>query len=264
MRTTVAKRKAFTLIELLVVIAIIAVLMSVLLPGLTRAKLQAKAIICRSNLRQWGLMWKLYTNDNNGYFPVPSLGDWERGEWIIALRPEWETRSDIVCCPMATKRLPGGEEHGGPFNTYVMGEGGGGGEEREECSYGLNCWVYNARANVSDIQGRPTAYNWRTCDVKGAGYVPLFGDSMWRGGGPWHSDEPPAYNGQWKGADYEIGHFCIDRHGIGTVNHLFLDFSVRRVGLKELWELRWNRNWNPNNDPPPAWPDWMRDMKDYR
>ena len=99
--------------------------------------------------------------------------------------------------------------------------------------------------------------------MKGTANVPLFADTMWRGGGPWHHEQPPEYNGYWEDYDYEIGHFCIDRHGGGTTNTLFLDWSVRRVGLKELWELPWHRNWNPDDAPPPVWPDWMAGMKDY-
>jgi prepilin-type N-terminal cleavage/methylation domain-containing protein len=256
------KYKAFTLIELLVVIAIIAVLMSILLPALSRVKQQAKTVICMSNLHQWALIWQTFTHDNDDHFTKGIGVDWPRGEWIVPLRPHWQTESAILRCPMAKKRLPG-EDYGGPFNTYVMGSGGGGGTELEECSYGLNCWVYDPPAGVSDIQGRPTEYNWRTPSVKGAAYVPLFADTMWRGGGPWHSEEPPEYNGQWNGVDYEIGHFCIDRHGAGTVNHLFLDWSVGKIGLKQLWELKWHRNWNPDNDPPPVWPDWMQDFSEY-
>ena len=63
------KRKGFTLIELLVVIAIIAILMAILMPALQRVKKQARTIICRKNLSQYGIASRMYLDDNEGRFP---------------------------------------------------------------------------------------------------------------------------------------------------------------------------------------------------
>ena len=62
-------RRGFTLIELLVVIAIIALLMAILMPALQRVKKQARTIICKSNLGQYGLAARMYIDDSDGYLP---------------------------------------------------------------------------------------------------------------------------------------------------------------------------------------------------
>jgi len=261
--------RAFTLIELLVVISIIALLMGILMPALARARKQARTVTCQALLKQWGPIWYVYCNDNNACFSSGNLENigWRRGEWIIVLRSAYETKSEIVRCPMATKRLPSGAEYGGPLHTYKMGDNFG-----EEASFGQNNWLFNPPPSVTAIQGRPAAWHWRTMNIRRASEIPVFADTMWRGGGPFASGprgDPPRFNGEWISAEAEMRHFCIDRHN-GSINHLFLDWSVRPVGLKELWTFRWHRQFNRRGPwtkaggvQTPDWPAWIRPFREY-
>lgn len=70
------RKLGFTLIELLVVIAIIALLLSIIIPAIGRAKVYAQKVMCSSNLRQQCLGTTLYSNENDSYVPTCGLGPW--------------------------------------------------------------------------------------------------------------------------------------------------------------------------------------------
>ena len=99
--------KGFTLIELLVVIAVIALLMAILMPGLQRVKRMARAVVCQSNLRQWGMWFSMYTQDNDDKFfggvnPKTGYSD-SRSMWPRAMQPYYMGSNDVLLCPMARK-----------------------------------------------------------------------------------------------------------------------------------------------------------------
>lgn len=68
-----SRRKAFTLIELLVVVAIIALLISILLPSLSRARELSKRLVCASNVKGIGTSCKIYANENEEAWPIPEF-----------------------------------------------------------------------------------------------------------------------------------------------------------------------------------------------
>ncbi len=274
--TKMKKNKAFTLIELLVVIAIIAMLLSIILPALKKAKDAAKKTICKSNLNQWGKIWGLYLTDHDhkfsrGWYGNPSD---RGGQWMYVIRDYISEEHDIWCCPFAdnpdkcryendgsvitelfpatevTSATPWGHlrntEHSG-YDTDAQDYG----------SYGINAFVYNVPdTNPWQGIGSPERY-WRTSLVTGTSTsrIPLFVDSMWCESWPVFTESPRANEDGWEGLG--INSVCMNRHkDRATINMLFLDFSVDKIPLKELWDLKWSTDWQTQtiND----WPEWMK------
>ena len=87
-------KPAFTLVELLVVIGIIALLISVLLPALSKARKQATSLQCLSNLRQCGLAMMMYSQANKGLLPYPTTTLGEASLWFAAIDPYLSSLAD--------------------------------------------------------------------------------------------------------------------------------------------------------------------------
>jgi prepilin-type N-terminal cleavage/methylation domain-containing protein/prepilin-type processing-associated H-X9-DG protein len=270
--------KAFTLVELLVVISIVALLMALLIPSLQRARKQVRAVVCQANLKQWSTTIALYTEDNEGYLPkglaygifflLDSGGNSDDPNAPESMHPV-DTKG-IACCPMAVKRGTG------PFSytiskTYVEGWMGSTFKAWEMTSigrpfrgsYGVNGWVFDYYSRSQYHQRIPPRLN--VYSIKDRAKIPLLLDHVLPMSWPYEElCRPPRF------PDFGIGmQFCINRHN-EHINGLFLDWSVRKVGLKELWTLKWYEAFNTANQwtkaggvKPNDWPEWMRGFKDY-
>ncbi len=277
------KQRGFTLIELLVVISIIALLMGILMPALQRVKRQAKAATCQSNVRQWGLIFRLYADDNEGKLPQSiALGSLtaQRAYWITATLPYYQDKKIRLCPSTKIVRVMANRSHGGtlaawgPFDLGALSDWWA---DFDTGSYGINEWCSCPPPGANRYWGFPTENAWKIMDTKGASRVPLFLDCVYVDVYPLVTDspldfEPPPYEwrnswGDWDAQAMRL--VCIDRHS-GGINSVFLDGSVAKIPLKALWKLKWHRQFDTAGPwttaggvQPENWPQWMRRFKDY-
>ena len=263
------KQKAFTLIELLVVIAIIALLLSIILPSMKKAKEYARKVICQSNTRQLGVVYGMYTNDNSGFFP-PSSQDPEvvpdgAGTWFLVLRSYYGDPETLLCpaSKPAPVPLPGylnnrwqwdiqwwstvfPTQTSDPETSEIRG------------SYGQNWWLTSSDSEFPGSYPDENKFK-RISNIPSPSSVPVVGDCGAFLVRPTEGSDPPPNDGDYTfAAGDEMRRVCTNRHNSGGVNWVFADFSVQHLRLKQLWKTRWHKNWQTREIT--DWPDWMQPL----
>ena len=262
-----SRNNAFTLIELLVVIAIIAILASILLPVLSRAKLKAADATCVNNLKQLAIVHEMYVEDYNAEFYYSDPANLWMSQLIAYQGGTTVTQANVLTisiCPLASS----------PTTRTYISTGyhfGAGDKEWNWCpygtnffgSYGFNGWLYSGNYNQTIIV--PPAEKYATpASVRHPSDTPAFSDSVWVDGWPGETDGPGTdlYNGAIGSQSSMMSRRTIARHGgappgaaprnitsssslvsAGGINIAFYDCHVSYEKLLNLWALDWYQGW---------------------
>jgi prepilin-type processing-associated H-X9-DG protein len=256
-----------------VVIAIIALLLSVIVPSLQKAKQVTRRTVCQNNLRQLSLAFRMYAEQNKDKAPDFNYADGPGSYWFFKIAPylgtqhysvdpEKDRRSmATMYCPVA-KRLPidrftyiGSADsdwriHAGSANTSYA-----------EGSYGMNLW-FTPKLSLAQVPSKDVTKCW-TKYTSARGEVPILADSMWVGGWPEGDVNDKVPSNIYYGGESNIGRWCIDRHK-QAVNLSFVDGHAELVGLRKLWDYRWHLKYKKNYQLPDDFPASYRNQPDGR
>lgn len=262
-----SRNRGFTLVELLVVISIIALLLAILMPALKAARDQARSLACRANFKQIGTAGLMYTQDNGGSF---QLGRKINKQSAFVAWRKYYIDTRLWLCPTAVKTasevgkpkdytfIAWGKYTGATTASYDVADGYG--------SYGANEWVSNPPPGGEVAYRDPKNFFRKISTMTQCHNIPLVGDCYFIGGIPDATNNPPSYQGENHSDDddYQMTRFCLNRHKRQT-GMVFADGSARLVGLKELWRLKWHKNFNTALRAP-NWrmeASWMAAFPDY-
>ena len=248
MRRRIPGSLAFALIELLVTIAIIAILASLILAGVAKAKARAYDVQCKSNLRQHSISFTVSVDNDEGRLSV-NRGDpayWQnglaqtaQGQWWAR---EWGRSNRASICPAAPERReadrikhqyasPPGSYPGavnaawvmdGPYGWWYWWGGSNGRPTRRTGSYAPNNWVAGMHWWGTTDSNFPRERFMIESDIQHTSQTPLFADGIhwwWLAAGHWwgpRASDLPAANlssGAVPGAPWGMAAFTIPRHG---------------------------------------------------
>jgi prepilin-type N-terminal cleavage/methylation domain-containing protein len=277
------RRGGFTLIELLVVIAIIALLMSILAPALSKAKAMARAAMCKSNLHQWALVWKMFTDEEmtmrrlnpanppyvkkSGFFPdreqfrgwsnTPNYELDDGTGCIVRTYPNFDKK--LFLCAAATKSYAEGAVN--PYVAEPWNWVPAMARDSWKRSYGVNLWCSN-RDGMASVRSCVGTF-WKTPNHPRAAQTIVMIDSQGSNIQPYPCDEPPVYEqAKWTpGPEDEMRRCCIRRHPPYHIDALGLDWAVRSFTIKQIWTIAWYPDWNDflqfNYAQGGTWEPWM-------
>jgi prepilin-type N-terminal cleavage/methylation domain-containing protein/prepilin-type processing-associated H-X9-DG protein len=250
-------RRAFTLTELLVVIGLIAVLISLLLPVLSRVRASANAAACLSNLRQMNIAWTSYLIESRGRLPEfvsanPANPSIPYNAYWLGVLEAYRVKGDALLCASANEPIPYmqvGSKGAGNVNYAWNGKlmGNGSATRLNNTVFRVGSYGYNRRLRPDGGFGVDHLVT-RIGQVKNLTEVPVFFDCVQFDATPPNGNlalpvqSPADLHGELPVGAPEHWKFLISRHG-RAINVGFADGSARRVPLEETYMMQWTATW---------------------